>query len=123
MGSVLALILGVVACVSALPLFAVWGDLSHHASAGRPRAQIRRVAAATPAPSIARSRPPVALRGCGAGRCAYCHDQVAVEDRAACASCHAVHHVDCWEGRCASCGAGLVLGLVRASSNRTRASL
>ena len=51
----------------------------------------------------------VVLRGCGAGRCAYCHDDVAVEDRAACAACLAVHHEECWEDRCAACGAALSL--------------
>jgi hypothetical protein len=59
----------------------------------------------------------------GVGRCAYCHDDVAVEDRAACAGCLAVHHTDCWEDRCAACGARLVLGLVRAPRNRRRVSL
>lgn len=39
-------------------------------------------------------------------RCAYCHDAVASEDRAACAECLAVHHSECWReggGSCASC--------------------
>jgi hypothetical protein len=60
-----------------------------------------------------RSRPraPVTLRvrGCGVGRCAYCHDDVAVEDRAACAACLALHHEECWDGRCAACAACLAL--------------
>jgi hypothetical protein len=56
-----------------------------------------------------RPRRTVALRGCGVGRCAYCHDVVAIDDRAACAACLAVHHEECWEGRCAACSAALAL--------------
>jgi len=41
----------------------------------------------------------------GPGRCAYCHDSVPERERVACAACLAVHHADCWEGRCASCRA------------------
>lgn len=45
------------------------------------------------------------VQGGGPLRCAYCHDSVPSEDRAACADCLAVHHEGCWResGRCASC--------------------
>jgi hypothetical protein len=45
------------------------------------------------------------------GRCAYCHDDVAVEERTACAACLAVHHTECWsqDRKCASCGEQRVL--------------
>jgi hypothetical protein len=66
------------------------------------------------------ARAVVALRGCGAGRCAYCHDDVVVEDRAACAACLAVHHEECWEGRCAACGAAIALRLRGSSEASAR---
>ena len=40
----------------------------------------------------------------GPGRCAYCHDDVPEAERTACIACLAVHHHDCWHGRCAACG-------------------
>src|SRR5436190_10936352 len=45
-------------------------------------------------------------RSGGPGRCAWCHDDVRIEDRSACASCLAVHHPDCWrrDQHCAACG-------------------
>lgn len=52
----------------------------------------------------------VDVRG-GPSRCAYCHGDVAIEERAACAACFAAHHVECWraDGRCATCRATIVL--------------
>jgi hypothetical protein len=40
------------------------------------------------------------------GRCAFCKDEVAKDERAACAGCMAVHHTACFRehGACASCG-------------------
>jgi hypothetical protein len=81
---------------------------------GRARARARSAAGPVALPVV---------KGRGVGRCAYCHDEVGVEDRTACAGCLAVHHADCWEDRCAACGARLVLGLVNTPRNRSRVSL
>jgi hypothetical protein len=98
-------VLATVLIAAAPPLFALWewsDPYRDDAARSHPRAR-------PVAPLVVAL--PIALRGCGAGRCAYCHDDVAVEDRAACAACLAVHHEECWEGRCAACGAALSLRL------------
>lgn len=48
-----------------------------------------------------------------ATRCAFCHDQVEVSDRAVCATCLAMHHLECWRehGVCANCSAAKALTL------------
>src|SRR5260370_1051990 len=53
----------------------------------------------------------VIVRNGALGRCAYCHAAVAREGRAACATCLAVHHADCWtaDDRCAACAGSAVL--------------
>jgi hypothetical protein len=44
-------------------------------------------------------------------KCPFCHDEVAVADRAVCAACLAVHHLECWteHGACSACAGEQVL--------------
>lgn len=37
-------------------------------------------------------------------RCAYCHDDLSTA-KTACHACLAPHHPECWEDKCAACGA------------------
>lgn len=46
-------------------------------------------------------------------RCAFCHTGVEIGDRAICATCLAMHHLECWRehGSCATCATRRVLTL------------